>query len=415
MKYLHRWLEGPLTRPASRVKVRLLLGARQTGKSTLLNHLVASRDTVVIDLQDSARRREMERRPRALTDLLLGHNRRRQTVLVDEIQKVPALLEEIQFLYDKYPGRFEFLLTGSSARRLRSSSANLLPGRSHLFHLYPVLQAERLPAGQAGAGSGRILPPPGRLSPPRFPERSLNQCLMLGSLPGPSQESAVTAVKSLESYAELYLEEEVRREGLVRDVGAFSRFLELAAMESGQTMNLVKLSNESGIPVATLRLYYQVLVDTFVGYWLEPYARRARKRLLTTPKFFFFDLGVRNAAARLPMNESLLRLQGGALLEQWVGLELLHRVRLLGAGHQIGFWRTVGGAEIDFIVETPRDIIPVEVKWTDRPTPADARQIELFLKDPPDPEKTRKGLVVCRVGEPRQITPHVRAIPWNSL
>ena len=408
MKYLHRWLEGPLSRPASLGKVRLLLGARQTGKSTLLNHLVSSRDTVVIDLQDSTRRREMERRPRALTDLLLGQNRRRQTVLVDEIQKVPALLEEIQFLYDKYPGRFEFWLTGSSARRLRTSSANLLPGRSHLFHLYPILQAER-------AAKGRILALPGKVSPPRFPERSLNHCLMLGSLPGPSLESAATAIKSLESYAELYLEEEVRREGLVRDVGAFSRFLELAAMESGQTMNLVKLSNESGIPVATLRLYYQVLVDTFVGYWLEPYVGRTRKRLLTTPKFFFFDLGVRNAAARLPMNESLLRLQGGPLLEQWVGLELLHRTRLLGAGYRLGFWRTVGGAEIDFIVETPRAIIPVEVKWTDRPTPADARHLELFLKNPPDPRKTRKGFVVCRVGEPRQLTPHVQAIPWNTL
>ena len=409
MKYLHRWLEPSLGAAGSRRKVRLLLGARQTGKSTLLRHRdVSGEKAFIIDLQDSARRHELERRPRALSDLLLGGPKRRQVVLVDEIQKVPALLEEIQWLFDNHPGRFQFLLTGSSARRLRTASANLLPGRSHVFHLYPILQAER-------GSESLVLKMPGRLPTPRFPARSLEDCLLRGALPGPSLESSASAERSLQAYAELYLEEEIRREGLVRDVGAFGRFLELAALESGQTMNLVKLSNESGIPVTTLRLYYQVLVDTFVGYWLEPFAGRARKRLLTTPKFFFFDLGVRNAAARLPLNESLLRLQGGPLLEQWVGLELMHRVRLLGAGYRVGFWRTVGGAEIDFILETPREIIPVEVKWTERPTPADAGPIERFIKDSPAPGKTRKGFVVCRVNEPRQLTDRVQAIPWHQL
>jgi predicted AAA+ superfamily ATPase len=218
-------------------------------------------------------------------------------------------------------------------------------------------------------------------------------------------------MRSLQGYTELYLEEEIRREGLVRDIGPFSRFLELAALESGKTMNLVKLSNESGIPITTLRTYYQVLIDTFVGYWLEPFATRNRKRLLTTPKFFLFDLGVRNAAARLPLNETLIRLHGGELLEHWVGLELIHRVRLLGAGYRVGFWRTVGGAEVDFVVQTPKEIIAIEVKWTDKPSPSDARHLELFLKGVPK----GKGFVVCRVKEPRALTPRVQAIPWSDL
>jgi uncharacterized protein len=409
MQYFHRLLERPISAPASRGKVRLLFGARQTGKSTLLRRLLGEGSPALfIDLQDSSRRREFERRPRALSEMLLARKEKRLEILVDEIQKVPALLEEVQWLFDQHPGRFEFYLTGSSARRLRRSAANLLPGRSHLFHLGPVLQAERGVQAEA-------LPIPGIPRAPHFPKRSLADCLLLGSLPGPSLENRARAERSLQGYSELYLEEEIRREGLVRDVGAFSRFLELAALESGQTMNLAKLSNESGIPVATLRLYYQILIDTFTGYWLEPFATRSRKRLLTTPKFFLFDLGVRNAAARLPLDASLLRLHGGALLEQWVGLELIHRVKHLGTGYRVGFWRTVGGAEVDFVIGTPRETVPIEVKWTDRPTPQDARHLELFLKDSPGDRPAKRGYVVCRVPDRRRLTERVTALPWDQL
>lgn len=404
MKYFHRLLEGALSSRVSRQKIRLLLGARQTGKSTLLAHLVPKQATV-IDLQDSERRLEFERRPRAFTELLLGKGGARHTVVIDEIQRVPALLDEVQWLFDRYGKRFEFFLTGSSARKLRASSSNLLPGRSHVHHIYPILQTER------GVKS-QILPVPAKLSAPLFPTRGLNDLLLYGSLPGIILEKPESACRSLQGYAELYLEEEIRREGLVRDVGAFSRFLELAALESGKTMNLAKLSNQSGVPVTTLRLYYQVLVDTFVGYWLEPFTKSGRKRLLTTPKFFLFDLGVRNAAARLDPTENLLRLQGGELLEHWVGLELIHRVRTLGPGYRVGFWRTVGGAEIDFVLETPKEVIPIEVKWTDKPSVYDAQHLERFIRDVPE---SKRGFVVCRTREPRRLADRIQAVNWESL
>jgi predicted AAA+ superfamily ATPase len=402
-KSFPRFIEHDLFSKVSQQKVHLLFGARQTGKSTLLKQHLPG-ESVVIDLQDSEQRMEFSRRPRNFSEKLLAHRKKSLTVVVDEIQKVPALFEEVQWLYDQNPKKFRFYLTGSSARKIRSSSANLLPGRSHLFHLYPLTQPEY-------GNTSETLP---ILKPmqPHFPKRTLEELLLYGSLPGIQKEKPIIAIKTLQSYTELYLEEEIRREGFVRDIGAFSRFLELAALESGKTINLSKLSNESGVPLATLRLYYQILVDTFTGYWLEPFGGTGRKRILTTPKFLFFDLGVRNAAARLGLSNDLIKIDGGAMLESWVGLELIHRTQMLGRNYRVGFWRTVDGAEVDLVLQTPTEIIPIEVKWTTQPTPHDARHLELFMKLFP---KAKRGYVVCRCREPRQLSEKIQAIPWESL
>ncbi len=405
MKYFNRQIESALGHPSSRNKIRIVFGARQVGKSTLLARLDETR-SLVVDLQDSSRRLEFERRPKAFSEMLLGGKGRGLTVIVDEIQKVPALLEEIQWLYDHHPRRFRFVLSGSSARKLRRVSANLLPGRSHLFHLFPVIQSER-------GVNGRLLVLPRLTQSHFFPQTSLESLLLYGGLPGVVLESREGQVRSLDAYAEMYLEEEIRREGLVRDVGAFGRFLEMAALESGQIMNLTGISRESGVPIATLRLFYQVLVDTFVGYWIPPFSGRDRSRLLKTPRFYFFDLGVRNAAAGLTASRDLLKVQGGRILEHWVGLELHHRCRLLGRGHRLSFWRTVGGAEVDFVVETPKEIVPVEVKWTERPTTQDARHLEHFLDL--HRNHSKRAFVVCRVDSPRQLTDRTLAIPWSEL
>jgi predicted AAA+ superfamily ATPase len=218
---------------------------------------------------------------------------------------------------------------------------------------------------------------------------------------------------TLSTYAEVYLEEEIRREAVVRDVGAFARFLTLAAAESGRVMNLSGLSQESGVPVATIRNFYQVLVDTFVGTWIGPYGRSGRKEILSTPRFLFFDVGVRNAAADLPLSRGLLKTEAGSLFEQWVLLELLARTAYLGRGHGVSFWKTRHGAEVDAVVETPRGDIPIEVKWTENPRPTDARHLELFLDA--YPRRATRGFVVCRVPSPRKLTDRVTAIPWRAM
>lgn len=401
-----RALEERCEAARSSAKVQMIFGARQTGKTVLLHCLMPKKTSVVFDLLDSSLRRRFEAEPAAFRREVEALGRDVTHIAVDEIQKVPALLEEVQFLYDRDPGRHMFYLTGSSARKLRQHSANLLPGRCHLHHLFPVIRPE-----EAGF-SGRFQDVPTAMAD-AFPVRGLESRLYLGSLPGIQIESAASAAATLEAYVENYLEEEIRREGLVRELGPFSQFIRLAALESGRQVNVAKLSQESGIPAASLRNYYQLLVDTFVGYWVYPYARAGRKRLLTTPRFQFFDLGVRNAAAGMSLSAPLLPETGGALLEQWVGLELLHRVGYAGRTQTVSFWRTASGAEIDYVWQRPDEDIPIEVKWTENPRAADARHIETFLDL--YPEHAQRGVVVCRVPRAQQLTGRTVAIPWQEL
>ena len=408
MAVLPRAVEAGLAGQASAKKVRILLGARQTGKSTLLRRL-AGEDALLFNLAERKTRLQLERDPSILTQQLRADARPHLDVLIDEIQKVPALLDEVQCLYDETPGRYRFVLTGSSARKLKRSSANLLPGRSHLFHLSPLVLAER------GYPPGQILPLGGedKARGPFFPATDIESMLLRGNLPGVALESPDSAERTLESYVELYLEEEIRREALVRDLGAFQQFLELAAMESGQIINLSSLSRESGVPLPTLRGYYQVLEDTFVGYRIPAFGRAGRKRVLTTPRFLFFDTGVRNAAARLGFSPAVVKAQAGLLFENWVGLELHHRCRHAGRTHRLSFWRTAHGAEVDFVLETVHEVIPIEVKWTEAPHATDTRHLRLFLDS--YPQRARRAFLVCRCPAPLRLDDRVTAIPWHAL
>jgi predicted AAA+ superfamily ATPase len=419
--YRRRHLERVLSGPVSRHKVRLLFGARQTGKTELLRHLLAGPGTRFFDLQDSAERRRFEADPSSFSREVRALPPAIRAVVVDEIQKVPALLDEVQALFDSAPRRWQFYLAGSSARRLRARSANLLHGRSHAYHLHPVCGWE---VGRDGSASDAALPPPGvarrrrspraatAAGPPPFPAQRLDRVLLLGCLPGVRSEPASTARATLGTYVGHYLEEEIRGEALVREMGPFLVFLHLAALESGRQVNLARLSQESGVPVSTLKNYYQVLVDTFVGHWMPAYAGRSRKRLLTSPRFHFFDVGVRNAAAELgsgPPSEEL----GGPLLAQWVAQEVVARADYAGRGHRVSFWRTTYGVEVDLVWESPREDLPIEVKWTARPRPVDARHLETFLDE--FPHRARRGLLVCRCPQPQQLTDRVTAIPWDAL
>ena len=403
--YYARHLEGALTDRRSRNKVKLLLGPRQSGKSTLLRHCLAGRTPTVRNLQDRRLRMKYERDTATFLQEL-DMVERGSTVVVDEIQKVPAILDDVQYLFDEDQDRFDFFLTGSSARKLRKDSANLLPGRVHLFHMTPVLQAEQRDA--------EVLPLP--MSPmssaPRFPRRSLEEYLVWGNLPGLYHEDPDSWGATLEAYSELYIEHEIRREALVQDIGAFMRFLSLAAAESGRLVNYSKLASAVGISVNTVRNYYQVLEDTHVGFRVPAYGR-SRKKILAAPRFVMFDLGVRNCLARLPLNPSVLRLDAGSLFEQFVLVELFYRCLSLGREFRLSTWRTHTGAEVDAVVETPEEVLPVEVKWTDAPQKGDIRHLETFLDLHAD--EARRGLLVCRCDVPRKLSPRVVALPWDRF
>lgn len=401
-EYYTRYIESKIADSMNANKIIFLLGARQTGKSTLLNHLLPE-PSITINLQNPKERTKFERNPNILEEIINARPEPELYVLIDEIQKVPSLLDLIQYIYDERRQSVHFLITGSSARKLIKESANLLPGRSHLYRLFPVSQLERQADG--------ILPI-SMHSKNSFKTTTLANVLLYGGLPVIEEEEPHIKSKTLESYVEIYIEEEIRRENLVKDVGLFTNFLELAAIESGKPINYSKLSNETGISINSIKTYYQILVDTFIGYYLPAYTKNQRKRVLSTPKFLFFDNGVRNACAKWGFSESLLKLSGGDFFEHWVGLELYYKIEYLGAGYKLFYYRTVSGAEIDYIVKAPDEIIPVEVKFTENPHSKHASEIEKFISEN---KQSEKGFVVCRCSEPRQISKNVTAIPWNNL
>ena len=410
IKFYNRFLQTSLVpdeahhvKSADRKKIVLLFGARQTGKSTLLKHCInPGRTTFTINLQDRRERRRYETDIGLLARELEAENNI-DTVLIDEIQKVPELLDDIQYIYDKDPNRFRFFLSGSSARQLKRRSANLLPGRVHSLLLSPVLQAEQRKCELLPLRMGRG---------DKFPVRTLNDYLIYGNLPGIYQENKASWSETLAAYVELYVENEIRQENIVHDMGAFLRFLRIAALESGQHVNYTKLANAVGVVGNTLRNFYQVLEDTYIGIRILPFAR-SRKRIITAPRFLIFDLGVRHLLAELPLNDTLVSLDPGHLFEQWVMTELYYRCRYAGRGYRISTWKTVTGAEVDIILETPETLIPIEVKWTKRPSRQDIRHIETFLDL--NSKRSKKGYLICRCPRRQKLSERVTALPWNRF
>lgn len=337
-------------------------------------------------------------------------------VVIDEAQNVPAIFDAVQHLYDRDKQRWRFVLCGSSARKLRVTSANLLPGRSILYHLYPLFSAERPFPERVGSQPPSSSPLPLPLSPgvpePWFPAATLLDRLTFGELPGIAIAPEEERADLLRSYSSIYLEEELRREALVKDWAAFARFLQLAAAESGLMLNYTKIARDAGVSLPTVKNYYQLLEDMFLGFRVTAFSGSPRKSLLSTERFCFFDLGVRHAAAELPLQTALVEANPGPIFEQWVGIELWKRLKYLGAG-KLHYLRTKAGAEVDYIIEREGKLVPLEVKWTDHPTLADARHLLTFLGE--RPKQARHGYIVCRCQYPLQLHDQVTALPWFCL
>jgi predicted AAA+ superfamily ATPase len=307
-------------------------------------------------------------------------------IVLDEIQKVPALLDVVQDLLDQKKALF--VLCGSSARKLwRRADINMLPGRVVSVRMDPLMLVEE-------------------------PERPLESRIVYGDLPGialtprpADQETDLT------SYVTTYLEEEVRAEALVRNLASFSRFVELAASESGRIINLRRLSQEIGVAHTTIGDYYQVLEDCLIAERVEPYTRSSvRKKLTRSPRILFFDLGVRRLAAnegRRPPKEKL-----GEWFEQWVGLELIRMTRGRTARSPLRFWRDPDGPEVDWVLDMEDSLIPIECKWSEAPTPAHAKHLTVFLNEY---AKAKHGYVICRTPRRYALTDRVEAIPWQQL
>jgi predicted AAA+ superfamily ATPase len=388
MQPVKRALKEKLTHVLERGKSVLLLGPRQTGKTTLLREYQADLE---ITLLIAKIRRQYEADPDQLireTKALRNSKGSLPLVIIDEVQKVPALMDGVQYLIDG--GIAQFVLTGSSARKLKNNKdVNLLPGRLIQLRLDPLTLEE--------------------LS---FPLPSIEDFLFYGSLPAIRLETDnAIREEELDSYVGLYLEDEVRAEALVRDIGAFENFLRLAAIESGNIVNFDRISQDIGVARTTIASYYQILEDCLVAERVEPYMEsRSRKKLTRSPKYLLFDLGLRRLAAEEQPSFPVTSL--GSLFEQFIGLELIRWARLQNLKTSVHFWRDPSGPEVDWLLRRNQSLLPIEVKWTDNPSLRDAKHLELFLKEYPT---ATKGYVVCQVDRPQILSDGIEAISWQDL
>jgi len=413
-----RWAESLWARKFRSPYVQIIFGARQTGKSTLLGRLFP-KPVLRLDFSDAGERANYLNRPEQLIEACrkLPPAKTPPVIVVDEAQNVPAVFDCVQHLYDSDKARWRFVLCGSSARKLRVTGANLLPGRCFLSHLYPLTTVER-PFPETGRLSYRVdsplpFPPMSRASKLRpFPATDLLTRLTYGELPGVATARERDRAELLRAYCLVYLSEELRRESLIKDWGAFARFLRLAATESGGIVNYAKIAKDAGVTHPTVKSHYQLLEDMFIGFRVTAFTGSPRKSLLSTERFYFFDLGVRHAAAELPLQTATVLANPGPIFEQWVGIELWKRLQYLGQG-RLHYLRTKAGAEVDFIIERGETLTPVEVKWTENPALTDARHLLTFLRE--HPKRARHGYIICRCSRPLALHDKITALPWFCL
>jgi predicted AAA+ superfamily ATPase len=411
---IDRWFRQALERQLSKPFVHLLFGARQTGKTTLLEHILKRAD-LHITLADPQERTRLLAEPALFRQECEALPRRRggSVVFVDEAQAVPAVFDLVQTLYDRDRTRWRFVLCGSSARKLRRSGASLLPGRCLVHRLLPLILPERPPidAGAARRRGMLVTPGPAATLRSRFPAAGLEERLAYGDLPGVVLLDPEDRGPVLRAYVSAHLEEEIRREALVRDWGPFVNFLRLAAREAGQVTNFAAISRQVGLSQPTVKSYYHLLEEMFIGFPVPAYSRSPRRHLLSTPKFLFADLGIQHAACGATPGPDIVRADPGRYFESWVGIEIWKRLQYAGPG-TLSYFRTKDGAEVDFVVELPARTMAIEVKWTDRPSLRDVTGLVAFLRDHPH---VKEGYVVCRCPRPARLSPEILALPWQHL
>ncbi len=327
----------------------LLLGARQVGKTTLIEHLYPT--ALHYHFADPRERLRIARDPSLLIDEVRARLPRGGKFLIDEVQKIPLIFDALQVLLDQRSPRYTAILTGSSARQLKRGAVNTLPGRVLQLQLGPLsahelgYYAERSPTQRA---------------------RQLLHMLTFGTLPGIQSLPATRASRHLQSYVQTYLEQEILGDALTKDVGQFARFLSVMAARAGQILHYTNLSQSAGASVNTIKHHVGVLVDTMTATLIPGFSLSDTAAWLSTPRLLLFDLGVRNAAAERVLQPAALAAEYGPLFEQWVGLELLHWMRNRVPQPRLYYWRTTQHREVDWVIACGKKILALEIKWADQ-------------------------------------------------
>jgi len=352
-----------------------LWGARQTGKSTLLKSLYPK--SPYYDLLKSDEYARLSRRPSLLREELLAlPSSASAPVIVDEVQKCPELLDEAQWLIVNKG--FSFILCGSSARKLKRFGANLLGGRALRYELFPLVSGE-------------------------IPKFDLNRALNHGLL---ARHYLAENVKPMmESYLGDYLKEEIAGEAMIRKVPVFAHFLEAAAFSNGEMVNYHNIASDCGVSGPTVKEYFHILEDTRIGRFLPAYRKRPKRRVVTAPKFYYFDVGV---AAHLlkrgpvsPGSEAF-----GKAFEHFLYNEIVAHSSYSGLHYPISYWRTTSQLEVDFVLGDNEAAI--EVKSSSSVDERHLRGLKAFQEE----YKVKEGIVVSMDEKPRQLG-SIKVLPWK--
>jgi predicted AAA+ superfamily ATPase len=361
-----------------------LWGARQTGKSTYLRQNFGN--SVYYDLLKWDLYFKLLKEPSRFREelLRLPEAKLKNPIIVDEVQKIPPLLDEIHGLIEDK--KLQFILCGSNARKLKRAGSNLLGGRAWRFEMKP-------------------------LTFPEIPEFDLLKALSIGLLPAHYVQPSPR--KSLNAYVCDYLREEIRAEGLVRNLPAFSRFLDAAVFSHGAMINFTNIGSDCGIDVKTVKEYFEILKDSYIGYFLHPLSRKlGRKTITSVPKFYFFDSGVANNLAKVELR-ALKGDAAGKSFEGYIFHELHSYRSYRELDFEMNYWRTTSQLEIDFVLDEGRYLI--ETTISDRIKATDLHGLKAFLSENP----AKRALLVCLEKMPRKIEisskSFIEVLPWKTF
>lgn len=359
-----------------------LWGARQTGKSTFLRENFP--DSIQYDLLKTDELTRLLAFPHLLREeiLALSPNELRYPIIIDEVQKAPLLLNEVHWLIEHK--KISFILCGSSARKLKRGAANLLGGRAWRFQFYPLVYAE-------------------------IPDLDLLRVFKHGLIP--SIYLSNYPERMLRAYVNDYLTEEIQSEGLVRNLPAFARFLELIGFTSGQMLNFSNIARDVGVDAKTIKEYYQIVVDTLVGYFVEPFHKKIKRDLIqSTPKFYLFDVGVANYLKRRKI-QTLKGEDSGDSFEHYILMELMAYCGLKEIGAAIQYWRSKAGLEVDFVLGQGKMV--VETKISTNVHLSDLKGLLAFCED----YQPQHAVVVCQAPRKRLLATvgktQIEVLPWK--
>ena len=326
-------------------KSHFLFGPRATGKSFLIREQLSSH-AVIVNLLRTEYYLKLSAAPSQLENIIEFELKQLPPdawIVIDEVQKIPMLLDEVHRLIEEK--HYRFLLTGSSARKLKYGQSNLLAGRAWKAELFPLTSRE-------------------------IPEFDLENYLIRGGMPAVVLSN--NPAEELDAYVSLYLREEIQAEGLVRNLAPFSRFLTHAAQSNGQILNFSKLGNDAQLPPSTVREYFQILEDTLIGFTVPAWTQSTHRKAQSTAKFFFFDIGVVNTLCGIHSIERNSDLYG-TRFEQFMALELRAMLSYFRVKETLSFWRTTQQDEVDFLIG---NTIAIEVKSKTRTSMRDTKGLK---------------------------------------